>query len=46
MGDAKDKKRKKSIKKYDEEVEFLRQLNIVEDLEEAEDELEDTYGEF
>ena len=46
MGDAKDKKKEKSTVKHKEEMEFLLQLNIAEDLEEVENELEDTYREF
>lgn len=46
MGDSKDKKKEKSTAKSRKELDFLQQLNIAEDLEEAENELEDTYREF
>lgn len=45
MGETKDKKSKKETVKK-EEIEFLLQLNVAEDIEEAENELEDTYREF
>ncbi len=48
MGDSKEKKKEKekSTAKNRKELDFLQQLNIAEDLEEAENELEDTYREF
>lgn len=45
MGETKDEKSKKETVKK-EEIEFLLQLNVAEDIEEAENELEDTYREF
>lgn len=45
MGETKDKKSKKETVKK-EEIEILLQLNVAEDIEEAENELEDTYREF
>ncbi len=46
MGEAKDKKKEKSTAKNRNEMEFLQQLDIAEDLEEAENELDETYREF